>query len=285
MKKMKRDYKSRMFTMIFSDKKELLELYNAVAKRNYSDPELLTINTLENAIYMSMKNDISFIIDCRVPLFEHQSTYNPNMPLRFLFYISDMYSGMTTNQNLYGSKLIQIPSPRFIVFYNGQEKRPERELLKLSDSYLTKDEVMSLELEVEVLNINVGYNKEIKAACKTLSDYATYVQKVRDYRKEGMSIEEAVEQAIEDCIQGGILKEFLMKNRAEAKAVSIYEYNEEEHMRMEREQHFEEGMRYGEILGAIKTYREFDFSDNEIVTKLIEKYCLEEHVAKEYCKL
>ena len=90
----KRDYKSRMFTMIFRDKKELLQLYNAVAQRNYEDPELLTINTLENAIYMSMQNDLSFIIDARLSLYEHQSTYNPNLPLRFLMYLSDLYEKM-----------------------------------------------------------------------------------------------------------------------------------------------------------------------------------------------
>lgn len=139
-----------------------------------------------------------------------------------------------------------------------------------------KDEEVSLELEVEVLNINVGYNKEIKAACKTLSDYATYVQKVRDYRKEGMPIEEAVEQAIADCIQDDILKEFLMKNRAEAKAVSIYEYNEEEHMRMEREE--------WEIRGAVKTYRKLKFADEEIMKHIIEDFNLEEETAREYCK-
>lgn len=288
MTRIKRDYKSRMFTMIFSDKKELLELYNAVAKRNYQDPELLTINTLENAIYMSMKNDLSFLIDCRVPIYEQQSTYNPNMPLRCLFYSSDMYSAITAGQNLYGTKLIQIPAPRFVVFYNGEEKRPEREILKLSDSFMVKEEEVSMELIVEVLNINVGYNEELKKACKTLSDYSTYVQRVRDYRKSGYSIEDAVEQTISDCIRDDILKEFLMKNRAEAKAVSIYEYNEEEHMKMEREQHYEDGLKEGlgrgEIRGAVKTYRKLKFSDEEIVKQIMEDFNLQEEEAKEYCK-
>ncbi len=284
MTKLKRDYKSHMFTMIFSDKKELLELYNAIAKRNYSDPELLTINTLENAIYMSMKNDLSFIIDCRVSLFEQQSTYNPNMPLRFLLYISDMYSALTISHNLYGTKLIQIPTPKFVLFYNGQMKRPEREILKLSDAYMTQEDDISLELMVEVLNINAGYNDELKKACKSLSDYSIYVQKVRDYRNKNLSIEDAVEQTIAECIREDVLKEFLEQNRAEAKAVSIYEYNQEEHMRMEREQHFEEGLRQGEIIGAVNICRDFNLSDEEIVVKLVEKYGLEEKVAREYCK-
>lgn len=233
-KTVKRDYKSRMFTMIFRDKKELLQLYNAVAKRNYEDPELLTITTLENAIYMSMQNDLSFIIDLRASLYEHQSTYNPNMPLRFLTYIAEMYEDMIRGKNIYGTKLVLIPAPRFIVFYNGKDVRPEREMLKLSDAYMTQDEEVSLELVVEVLNINIGYNVELLKACKTLGDYSEYVCRVRRYA-EKLPIEEAVEKAITECICEGILKEFLEKNRAEAKAMSIYEYNQEEHMRMERE--------------------------------------------------
>ena len=104
-----RTYKSRIFAMIFSDKKELLELYNAISGKHYTDPEQLEVNTLENAIYMSMQNDISFLIDSRVYLYEHQSTYNPNLPLRSLLYLSDLYSNMVRGRNIYGTRLIQIP--------------------------------------------------------------------------------------------------------------------------------------------------------------------------------
>ena len=239
-KLVKRDYKSRMFTMIFRDKKELLQLYNAVAQRNYDDPELLTITTLENAIYMSMQNDMSFIIELRLSLWEQQSTYNPNMPLRFLMYLSDMYEDMIRGKNIYGSKLIKIPAPKFVVFYNGKEERPEREVLRLSDAYMTEDEEVSLELVVDVLNINVGHNEELLKACKTLGDYSEYVSRVRRYAEES-PIEDAVDRAIDECIREGILKDFLEKNRAEAKSMSIYEYDQEAHIRMEREDAFEEG--------------------------------------------
>ena len=97
--------------MLFEDKNNLLELYNAMTGKQYTDPDLLEINTLENAIYMTMKNDISFLIDGRLSLYEHQSTYNPNLPLRFLFYISRLYMGMTKDENLYGTKTIQLPPP------------------------------------------------------------------------------------------------------------------------------------------------------------------------------
>ena len=239
-KTVRRDYKSTMFTMIYSNKKELLKLYNAVGQRNYDDPELLEINTLENAIYMSMKNDLSFIIDSRLSLYEHQSTYNPNMPLRFLIYLADLYADMVKGKNLYGTKVIQLPAPRFIVFYNGVEVRPDEEELRLSDSYVTVDGEVFLQLRVTVLNINIGHNQDLMEACKTLHDYSEYVHRVRVYAKK-MSIEEAVDKTIEECIRENILREFLEKNRAEARAMSIYEYNEEEHMRMEREDAFEEG--------------------------------------------
>ena len=251
-----------MFRMIFSEKEKLLELYNAVSGKDYKDPELLIINTLENAIYMSMKNDISFLIDSRLSLYEHQSTYNPNMPLRLLHYISDLYESMVNPIKLYGSSPVQIPPPRFIVFYNGTEERPEREELCLSRLYSVEEEEICLELKVVVLNINMGHNKELMEACRTLWEYAEYVRRVRLYRKE-TSIEEAVERAITECIAEGILKDFLKKNRAEAKAVSIYEYSEKEHIQMEREDAFEEGRKSGIEQEKLNTDKEKERADKE----------------------
>ena len=239
-----RCFKAQLFVMLFEDKKELLELYNAVTGKNYQDPEELTINTLENAIYMSMKNDLSFIIDLHLSLYEHQSTYSPNLPLRFLMYISDIYSEITREENLYGTRLIPIPTPQFVVFYNGEQEQPERWVLKLSDAYMVKEEEVSLEVKVLMLNINKGHNEGLLSACKTLREYAEYVFRVRKKAKE-MELEEAVEQAITECIREGILAEFLKKNRAEAKSVSIYEYDMEKHMRMERAEAREEGKREG----------------------------------------
>lgn len=284
----RRDYKSKMFTMIFKDKKELLQLYNAVGQRNYDDPELLTINTLENAIYMSMQNDLSFIIDSRLSLYEHQSTYNPNLPLRFLLYLSELYEKMITGKNVYGTKILQVPAPKFIVFYNGKEERPEREVIKLSDAYITQEEEVSLELMVDVLNINVGYNEGMLRACKTLGDYSEYVYRVRKHAKE-MSIEAAVDRAIEECIREDVLREFLEKNRAEARAMSIYEYDQEEHIRLEREDAFEDGRKAGieagraeGIFAFIKMAQKYQVSDKELIQQLMEEFQLEETKAREY---
>ena len=129
-KKQNRIYRSRLFGMIFEERKNLVELYNAVSGKNYKDPEILEVNTLENAIYMSMKNDLSFLLDARLSLYEHQSTYSPNLPLRFLLYLADLLSGMTRDDNLYGSKKVTIPPPGFIVFYNGEEEQPGKKIRK-----------------------------------------------------------------------------------------------------------------------------------------------------------
>ena len=248
-------YKSKIFAMLYSSKKELLELYNAVSGRHYEDPELLQINTLENAIYMSMHNDVSFLIDSRLSLYEHQSTYSPNLPLRYLFYISDLYSGMTKDENLYGTKCVRIPAPQFVIFYNGSEELPDRTVLKLSDAYSMMADHPALELTAIMLNINSGHNETLKNTCKSLKDYSEYTRRVREYA-EVRPLEEAVEQAITECIEEDILAEFLKQNRAEAKSVSIYEYDQEKHMRQEREASREEGRQEGIQEGRLALLKE-----------------------------
>ena len=272
-----RCFKSRLFVMLFEDKRELLKLYNAVSGKNYQNPELLEINTLNNAIYMSMRNDLSFIIDSRMPLYEHQSSYNPNLPLRFLLYNADVFSGLTKDENLYGTKLVRLPTPQFIVFYNGEKELPDRMELKLSDAYTVKEEEVSLELKAVMLNINPGHNEKILEACKTLREYTEYTSRVREYTRT-MDREAAVERAITECIQEGILEEFLKKNRAEAKSVSIYEYDMEKHMRMEREDAREDGIQEGisekqtEIIQKMLSMKEFSYKKiAEIVNLSVEE--------------
>lgn len=244
-----RMYKSRIFAMLFSDRNELLELYNAINGTSYDDPHLLQINTLENAIYMSMQNDVSFIIEMWLNLYEHQSTYSPNLPVRYLLYVADVYSDYTKDMNLYGTRAVKLPTPKFVIFYNGQEEQPDRKELKLSELFATPDSEPSLELTAVMLNINKGHNKKLMETCRTLHDYAEYTARVREYAAM-MILDEAVERAITECINEGILADFLKKNRAEAKKVSIYEYDEERHMRQTREEGVEEGYTTGLEQGA-----------------------------------
>ena len=239
-----RMYKSRIFAMLFSDRNELLKLYNAINGTSYDDPDLLQVNTLENAVYMSMQNDVSFIIDMRLNLYEHQSTYSPNLPVRYLLYVADVYSDYTKDMNLYGTKAVKLPTPRFVIFYNGQAEQPDRKELKLSELFSIPDADPSLELKAVMLNINKGHNRKLMETCRTLQDYAEYTFRVREYAAE-MPLDLAVEQAITECISEGILADFLRKNRAEAKKVSIYEYDEERHMRQTREEGMAEGYANG----------------------------------------
>ena len=276
-----RTYKSRMFEMIFSDKKELLELYNAINGTNYTNPDDLVVNTLENAIYMAMHNDVSFLIDKRLNLYEHQSTYSPNLPLRFLFYVADVYSDFTKEMNLYGSKTVKLPTPHFIIFYNGTEEQPDKRELRLSDTFQVKEEEPQLELKATMLNINKGHNKKLMDACKTLRDYAEYTALVRKYA-QAMPLAEAVEKAVDDCIRRGVLEEFLKKNRAEAIKVSIYEYDEERHMRQTKEEGFEEGYESGLAVGRESGLAEGEKNGREIERKMFKQVLLLRRFGKNY---
>ncbi len=238
--KANRNYKDTVFRMLFSDKRNLLSLYNAMNRTAYDDPEELEIVTLENAIYMGMKNDLAFIIDTGLFLYEHQSTYNANMPLRDLFYISSEYQQLVDKESLYASKIQKIPAPNFIVFYNGMQKKEERWENYLSEAYENCPNEPGLELKVITFNINEGHNKELMEQCQTLREYAQYVTKVRNYAKD-MELDSAVEKAVNECIQEGILAEFLRKNKARVIAMSIFEYDKELEEKKLRKAEFEAG--------------------------------------------
>ena len=176
-----RKHKDTVFRMLYSDKRAILELYNALNGTDYQNPDDLTVTTLENAVYMSMKNDVSFLLDERMTLYEHQSTWNPNMPLRDLLYIARLMEKSVNKKSLYQSEMIKIPAPHFVVFYNGKEKKPEDTTIKLSDAFLQKEEEPELELKVRYLNINQGCNQELMKRCRTLREYSEFVTRIRRY--------------------------------------------------------------------------------------------------------
>ena len=239
-----RNYKDMVFRMLFSDRKNLLSLYNAISGAHYDNPEMLEIVTLENAIYMGMKNDLAFIIDTDLFLYEHQSTYNPNMPLRDLFYISSEYQKLVDKKSLYSSILQKIPAPQFIVFYNGTEKRKDSWVNHLSEAFENLPGNPKLELEVLTININEGHNEELMEHCQTLKEYAKYVNCVRKYARE-LELNEAVKLAVDECIRNNILSEFLRANKSEVISMSIFEYDKEEEERKLRKAEYEAGVADG----------------------------------------
>ena len=245
-----KQYKDTVFRMLYRDKENLLSLYNAVNNRNYTNPEELQIVTLENAIYMGMKNDLAFIMDMNLYLYEHQSTYNPNIPLRNLFYIADEYQRLVVQKSLYSTAIQKIPTPRFIVFYNGMKKVEDRSEFRLSSAYENPTEDPDLELRVTMLNVNEGHNSKLMEHCRTLKEYAQYVARVRKYAAESnIELEDAVERAVEECIKEGILAEFLVKNKAEVIKMSIYEYDKEFEEKKLRKAEYEAGRRDGIEIG------------------------------------
>ena len=228
-----REYKDSVFRMLYREKKNLLQLYNALNGTSHTDPEKLIFTTLENAIYLGMKNDVSFLLDDRMTLYEHQSTWNPNMPLRDLLYIARLLEKHVNagNRSIYSSSLIRIPAPRFVVFYNGQRRVEEHTVMKLSDAFEKPETDPALELRVRLVNINPGASPELMERCRTLREYSEFVARIRKHIDEEASIREAVEQAVSECIREGILAEFLRSQRSEVVAMSIFEYDHEVEMK------------------------------------------------------
>ena len=220
-----RTYKDRVFRLLFKEKSRLLELYNALNNTSYTSEENLVVNTLENAIFMKMKNDVSFIIDCDMCLYEHQSTYCPNMPLRGFLYFADLLKIHIKDADLSVPKRIMIPVPEYIVFYNGTERKEEEFTQRLSDSFEDQREGC-MELTVRTININYGHNRELMKKCKPLADYSYFIATIRR-NLESQPIQQAVKEAVETCIKQNILRDFLIEQKAEVIAMSIYEYNED----------------------------------------------------------
>lgn len=238
--------------MVFNNKKDLLDLYNAIRGSHYTDCEDLEITTLEDVIYIGMKNDLSFLIDDVLNLYEHQSTYNPNMPIRGFLYLSDIYRKYIAERNssLYSSKPILLPRPQYIVFYNCTKSMAEREELFLSKSFLGYIEGYEpcLEFKTIMLNINLGQNKNLMEHCAKLKQYAQFVDRIRTCQARDMTLAEAVSIAVDECINEGILAGFLSVHRAEVIEILLTEYDEQAHIASEKELSLQEGLEKGQLL-------------------------------------
>ena len=247
-----REYKSDVFSMLLMEKARALEIYNAINGTAYDDPELVEIIPLENKGFsLSVRNDASFVLDASLSLYEHQSTICPNMPLRSMIYFSQIIRAMVRNKNIYGSTLIKIPVPYFVVFYNGLEQTPEQQELRLSDAFEWQVDDPQIELICKVYNINPGNNTEIMEKCPTLREYTYFVELVRaNFKENGYeNLGKAIHQAIDQCIREDVLKDFLIKNRSEVTKVMQLDYTFERQLELEREaassQAWQQGMERG----------------------------------------
>ena len=180
-----------------------------------------------------------------------------NMPLRDLFYICSEYQKLVNKKSLYSSTLQKIPAPNFIEFYNGSTAAPDCTELRLSSAFEHLSDEPKLELIVTVLNVNEGHNAELMQHCNTLNEYAQHVARVRHYAAD-MSLDQAVERAVDECVREGILAEFLTRNRNEVISMSIFEYDKELEEKKLRKAEYEAGFSEGEKYG-----HEAGFSEGE----------------------
>ena len=247
----KRKYKDSVFTSLFSDKKRLLELYNAIKGTSYKNPNLISINTLDGVLFPNRQNDISFTIgDKVVVLIEHQSSVNENMPLRALIYVGRTYEKIIDRRAIYRSTLLSIPTPEFYVLYNGAKDYPDEMTLKLSDAFRNAGipdtgKLPSLDLIVRVLNINKGHNEKILEKCDVLRGYSAFIGQVRVKQQAGLELQDAIMSAIDFCVANGILAEYLESHSSEVRNMIFTEFNIEE----AKEVWFEEGMEKGMEIG------------------------------------
>jgi hypothetical protein len=226
-------FKNSLFTLLFSEPDTLRELYCAIEGVTLPPDTPVVVNSIEEAVYMARKNDISFEIGGKlVVLIEHQSTINPNMALRLLLYAGRVYEKIIDDRMIYSSKQMKIPRPEFFVLYNGAAPYPEEETLRLSEMFenpealgLPARETPALELVVRVININKGQNEAIAKRCRLLSEYSAFVARVREFEKGGSKREQAVEKAVIYCRSHDILKEFFEKNASEVLNMLLTEWN------------------------------------------------------------
>ena len=230
-------------------KKNLLELFNALNGTNYEDENELEINTIEDTIYMGMKNDVSCIIQSNMAMYEQQSTWNPNMPLRGILYSARLFSKYikANKLNIYSEKLIKIPTPQYYVLYNGKRKIKDKVILRLSDAFSALKNEGQFEWTATVLNINKGHNEELLSKCQILKEYVILIDRINENQKKYDSVEEAVENAVSYCIKNNILQDFLTEHKAEVIMSLLTEYDEEEAMEYFKQRAYEDGIVKGEL--------------------------------------
>jgi len=246
-----REHKSSVFSLLFSDPETLRELYSAIEGVPLPSEIPISINTLTDVLIKGKINDISFLIDNRlVVLIEHQSTINDNMPLRILMYFERILERIIDMNKMFFKKQIKIPRPEFIVLYNGENPYPEKSILRLSDAFmdvegLTMESKTSLELVVQVYNINHGCNKEILQKSETLNGYSLLIDKIREYQKTGLTLAKSIETAVKYCVGKNVLKDFLKEHGSEVVNMLFDNYDFDTYMAVVREEGIEIGTARG----------------------------------------
>ena len=238
------EHKDRVFKFLFGNPENrawTLALYNAINGSSYDNPDDIQFNTIEDAVYLGMKNDVSFIIVDEMNLWEHQSTYNPNMPMRFFLYAAKLYEKYIAGSEYYpySSQLQPAPCPKCVCFYNGTAQQSERQVLRLSEAFGGKGDI---EVLVTMLNINYGKNKALMEACEPLNEYAWLVEAIRHNQKAMKDLEAAIDAALNEMPDEFAIKKFLLLNKAEVKGMFLTEYDQEKVLAQERRDSVKQGI-------------------------------------------
>ncbi len=246
-----REYKNDVFCMLMEDKKNALDVYNALNDSHYENPDDVEIVTLEKSVSLTVHNDCAFVVDASLSVYEHQSTICPNMPIRSLIYFTMTIRDMIKDRNIYGKSLIKIPLPHFVVFYNGESDQPSEYTMKLSDAFEKSVYEPELELTCKVYNINDGKNEALLKQCQVLREYMIFVDYVRAYHKEQdyKNLEMAINLAIDRCIRENVLKDFLEQNRSEVLKVTQLDYTFDRQIELERKDARAEALAEGRAEG------------------------------------
>ena len=266
-----REVKDRVFALLFGAqyKENALALYNAMNNTHYTDTDDLTITTIDDVIYLGMKNDCSFLIDNTLSIFEQQSSINPNMPVRGLLYFGRLYDQYISvnHLNRYGRKRLALPTPQYIVLYNGAEPMDDITTYYLSES-LSGSKKSDVEVVAHVYNINPGHNEDLVKACKPLLGFSVLISRMREYQKKTSDLEKAATLAVNSCIEDGILMDFLIKHKAEVIGMCLTEYDEAEQRKMDRQEGLEKGLEKG-LRSLIIALKRFTPDFNSLYTEVV----------------
>lgn len=227
-----RKYKDSLFCFLFGNeeyKNFTLDLYNAVNGSSYTNTDDIRITTIKDIIYINVKNDVSFLFTGKMNFYEHQSTFNPNMPVRMFIYAGRVYNRFIKENelNIYSSSVIKLPLPKCVCFYNGSEETEEKFILKLSDSFSDTEE-SDIEIKVTMLNINYGDNKNILNNCKPLAEYSYFIDDIRNRNQKHKDIAKSVSEAINNLPEDFKIKPILESHRAEVMSMCVLEYTQEQ---------------------------------------------------------
>ncbi|MCB6992632.1 hypothetical protein LI177_03915 [bacterium 210820-DFI.6.37] len=285
-----RNIKDTVFRLLMDDEKNLLELFNALEDTRYTETDMIQINTLKGPIFGKKRNDLSFSVEkWFLSLIEHQSSVTENAPLRMCLYLSRVWEQVLDVSETYRRKLYKIPLPRLYLLYNGAEDFPQEKIYRLSDTFRISKEGAKMELEVRAININLDKDHPILSKCGVLKEYSIFIDKIRSGLAQGKNRDIAVKEAIRECLEQGILKEFLERHGREVQNMMFDEITYEDILRIRvaeaEEDAIERGRKQGReqgIAGLIAGFVEEGIPRNRILENLRNCFDLSQEAAQQY---